>query len=43
MAQHKISADAAFERLVQASQRQNKKLRLIAQEVCDTGTLTTDG
>jgi GAF domain-containing protein len=39
MAQHKVTADAAFDLLRVRSQRRNVKLRLVAQEVVDTGVL----
>lgn len=39
MAQHRITADAAFELLREASQRLNRKLREIAEEVAGTGEI----
>jgi GAF domain-containing protein len=39
MARHKVTADAAFDLLREASQRMNVKLRQIAQQVVDTGEL----
>ncbi|MFI5958933.1 ANTAR domain-containing protein [Cryptosporangium sp. NPDC051539] len=39
MAQRKVTADAAFGLLREVSQHRNVKLRLIAQEVVDTGVL----
>jgi GAF domain-containing protein len=39
MAQRKVSADAAFDLLREASQHRNVKLRLVAEEVVETGTL----
>jgi hypothetical protein len=38
MAQRKITADAAFDALREASQRRNVKLRDVAQEVVDKAT-----
>lgn len=42
MAQHKVTADAAFSLLRVASQQRNVKLRSVAQEVVDTGALSAD-
>ncbi len=41
MAQRKITADAAFTLIRESSQRLNVKLRILAQEVVDTGELRT--
>jgi GAF domain-containing protein len=41
MAQHKITAEAAFSLLRTASQQRNVKLRDIAREVADTGALSS--
>ena len=41
MAQRKITADAAFGLLRETSQHLNVKLRLVAQEVVETGTLSS--
>lgn len=43
MIEQKITAGAAFRLLQEASQRRNVKLRDVAQDVVDTGTLVTDG
>ncbi len=43
MHQHRLSRDQAFDVLRAASQDSNRKLRDIAQEVVDTGTLTIRG
>ncbi|MDP9434937.1 MAG: GAF and ANTAR domain-containing protein [Actinomycetota bacterium] len=40
MAQHRVTADQAFGLLRVASQRRNVKLRDVAQEVVDTGTVS---
>lgn len=42
MAQRKITADAAFALLRTESQRRNIKLRVIAQQVVDTGSLSSE-
>jgi len=39
MATFKITSDAAFDMLVVASQNTHRKLRVIAEEVVETGTL----
>jgi GAF domain-containing protein len=40
MSRHKITADAAFDRLRTASSHRNVKLRALAEEVVETGELT---
>lgn len=42
MAERKITPEAAFGLLQEASQRRNTKLRALAQDVVDTGTLLPD-
>jgi AmiR/NasT family two-component response regulator len=42
MAERKITPDDAFRLLQEASQRRNVKLRSLAQDVVDTGTLLPD-
>ncbi|MCU1352720.1 MAG: response regulator with putative antiterminator output domain [Acidimicrobiales bacterium] len=39
MATHRVTADAAFQMLVRASQRLNVKVRQVAEEVAATGAL----
>ena len=42
MERYKITADQAFEILIQASQRSNRKLHVVAEELTTTGRLSTD-
>ena len=43
MAQRRVTADEAFALLREASQRRNVKLRVLAQDVVDTGELSAEG
>lgn len=42
MERERITADQAFQLLRRASQHLNRKLRTVAQDIVDTGTLTSD-